>query len=74
MQTVSTVSVVFTQEQFERFQQMWSAARESELAIAALWNHDSVENIEAAYQLPADSLLDDMAEHFASLAIGFSLV
>lgn len=66
-------TVTFTAQQHEMFQQMWNEAQERDLRIAD-WTGESEGEIASRYQLPADALLDDMAEHAAGLAIGFSLV
>jgi hypothetical protein len=71
---MQTVTVTFTEKQFDRFQALWNGARESELAMAEMFGHDTPDNIDAFFQLPADALLEDMAEWHAANAVGFSLV
>lgn len=64
------ITVTFTNDQYKMFQRMWSQARDKEIGVARAFGHMTEAEAKDLYQLPADELLDDMADAFFAQASG----
>jgi hypothetical protein len=71
-QAPATITVQMTAEQHQIFVNALEAAKAKDLAIAE-WTGETADEIEARYQVPADELLDDMADAFFAQQTGIPM-
>lgn len=65
-------TITFTQEQFQIFLTLWAKAKQADIQISE-WTGETTEQIEARYQLPADEILEDMADAFFANVTGIPM-
>ena len=63
------ITITVTSEQYEIFVAAMEEAKAKDLAIAN-WTGETVEEIEARYQVPSDEILDDMADNLFAQVSG----
>ncbi|MCA9924916.1 MAG: hypothetical protein KC421_21220 [Anaerolineales bacterium] len=66
------ITVQLTQEQYQIFVNALETAKARDLRIAD-WTGETVEQIEARYQIPADAILDDMADAYSQQFTGIAM-
>jgi hypothetical protein len=57
------ITVQLTQEQFNIFVKAMAEAKASDIRIRD-WTGETMEEIEARYQVPSDDILEDMADYY----------
>jgi hypothetical protein len=67
----NTVTLTLTQEQFQMVQDFFSEAEAKALSISE-WTGETADKIADRFQVPHDSILEDMAEWEAAQRMGFS--
>ena len=67
----NTVNITLTAEQFEMVKAFFAEAEADALKIAD-WTGESADEIAARFQIPHDSILEDMADWHSAVAMGFS--
>ena len=67
----NTVNIILTEEQFDMVKAFFADAEAKALRIAD-WTGESAEEIEARFQIPHDSILEDMADWHSAVEMGFS--
>lgn len=66
------ITVTFTDSQFQTFKSLWAEAEANELELAQLFGHCDESDIKADFQLPSDSILEDMAAAYSQQFTGIS--
>ncbi|MCA9924547.1 MAG: hypothetical protein KC421_19360 [Anaerolineales bacterium] len=69
MLTQEIITVQMTAEQYQIFVNALETAKARDMAIAE-WTGETAAQIEARYQVPADDILDDMADAFFAQRTG----
>ena len=71
-QAPASITLTVTPEQYDIFVTAINAAKAKDLAVAD-WTGETVADIEARYQLPHDSILNDMADAFFAQQSGIPM-
>ena len=67
----NTVNLILTEEQFHMVKAFFAEAEANALKIAD-WTGESADDIAARFQIPHDSILEDMADWQSAVEMGFS--
>ena len=71
-QSPATITLTLTPEQYDIFTQAINEAKARDERIA-VWTGETPANIEARYSVPHDSIIDDMADAYASQFSGIPM-
>lgn len=68
---INTVNVILTTEQFQLVKAFFAEAETKALKISD-WTGESADEIAARFEIPHESILEDMAEWHSAQSMGFT--